>query len=203
MSETKMSAIEMALAAAKARKAAKEAVGIEDEASRPKRTETASAVRAEKQAQIAAERAERKAAREAQKVLRDAERATTKAAGSAHMKKVENARARLPQLSAEAELTYNEIIGNYSGPTVAAIADHLKLYVRLSATQRASAGAAIPVGTTVRIVGGDSKYIDSVGVVTKSQKLRSFVKVEGVRKDVYVFTSDLSVVEEQQVAVAV
>lgn len=208
MSETKMSAIEMALAAAKARKAAKEAAGALEES--PQQTQPRSkapglspAERAEKQAQLAAERAERKARREQEKAQRDATRAATRSTGSAHMKKVESARSKLQPLSSEAELAYNEIIGNFSGPVVATIAEHLKLYVRLSATQRAASGAAIPVGTTVRITGGDSKHLNEVGVVTKSQKLRSYVKVEGLRKDVYVFTSDLTVVEEQSTAVAV
>lgn len=237
MTETKLSAIEKALAAAKARKAAKEAAGLIEEAPAPKAKKepkpkaekptkapkaakepkaktvdpTKEAAKAErlaakaaKMAELEAQRAERKAAREAKKVEREATRAAAKSApGSAHMKKVEKARAKLLPLSSEAELLYSEIIGNFGGPMVNAIAEHLKLHVRMSATKRATEGAALPIGTTVRIINGDAKYLNMVGTVVKSQKLRSFVKVEGVRKDVYVFTADLKVVDEAQLAVAV
>ena len=237
MTETKLSAIEKALAAAKARKAAKEAAGLTEETPAPKAKKepkpkaekptkapkaakepkaktvdpTKEAAKAErlaakaaKMAELEAQRAERKAAREAAKAEREATRAAAKSApGSAHMKKVEKARAKLLPLSSEAELLYSEIIGNFGGPMVNAIAEHLKLHVRMSATKRATEGAALPIGTTVRIINGDAKYLNMVGTVVKSQKLRSFVKVEGVRKDVYVFTADLKVVDEAQLAVAV
>ena len=237
MTETKLSAIEKALAAAKARKAAKEAAGLTEETPAPKAKkepkpkaekptkapkaakepkaktvdpakEAAKAERlaakAAKMAELEAQRAERKAAREAAKAEREATRAAAKSApGSAHMKKVEKARAKLLPLSSEAELLYSEIIGNFGGPMVNAIAEHLKLHVRMSATQRATEGKALPVGTTVRIINGDAKYLNMVGTVVKSQKLRSFVKVEGVRKDVYVFTADLKVVADADMAVAV
>ena len=240
MTETKLSAIEKALAAAKARKAAKEAAGLTEETPAPKAKKepkpkaekptkptkapkaakepkaktvdpTKEAAKAErlaakaaKMAELEAQRAERKAAREAKKAEREATRAAAKSTpGSAHMKKVEKARAKLLPLSSEAELLYTEIIGNFGGPMVAAIAEHLKLHVRMSATKRATEGAALPVGTTVRIIGGEAKYLNKVGTVVKSQKLRSFVKVDGVRKDVYVFTADLKVVDEAQLAVAV
>lgn len=237
MTETKLSAIEKALAAAKARKAAKEAAGLTEETPAPKAKKepkpkaekptkapkaakepkaktvdpTKEAAKAErlaakaaKMAELEAQRAERKAAREAKKAEREATRAAAKSApGSAHMKKVEKARAKLLPLSSEAELLYSEIIGNFGGPMVNAIAEHLKLHVRMSATKRATEGAALPIGTTVRIINGDAKYLNMVGTVVKSQKLRSFVKVEGVRKDVYVFTADLKVVDEAQLAVAV
>lgn len=237
MTETKLSAIEKALAAAKARKAAKEAAGLTEETPAPKAKKepkpkaekptkapkaakepkaktvdpTKEAAKAErlaakaaKMAELEAQRAERKAAREAKKVEREATRAAAKSApGSAHMKKVEKARAKLLPLSSEAELLYSEIIGNFGGPMVNAIAEHLKLHVRMSATKRATEGAALPIGTTVRIINGDAKYLNMVGTVVKSQKLRSFVKVEGVRKDVYVFTADLKVVADADLAVAV
>lgn len=239
MTETKLSAIEKALAAAKARKAAKEAAGLTEETPAPKAkakkepkpkaekptkapkaakepkaktvdpTKEAAkaerlAAKAAKMAELEAQRAERKAAREAKKAEREATRAAAKSApGSAHMKKVEKARAKLLPLSSEAELLYSEIIGNFGGPMVNAIAEHLKLHVRMSATKRATEGAALPIGTTVRIINGDAKYLNMVGTVVKSQKLRSFVKVEGVRKDVYVFTADLKVVADADLAVAV
>lgn len=237
MTETKLSAIEKALAAAKARKAAKEAAGLTEETPAPKAkkepkpkaekptkapkaakepkakaTDPAKeaakaerlAAKAAKMAELEAQRTERKAAREAAKAEREANRAAAKSApGSAHMKKVEKARAKLLPLSSEAELLYTEIIGNFGGPMVAAIAEHLKLHVRMSATQRATEGKALPVGTTVRIIGGEAKYLNKVGTVVKSQKLRSFVKVDGVRKDVYVFTADLKVVADADLAVAV
>lgn len=230
MSETKMSAIEEALAKARARKAAKEAAGLLPEtpvpvadrpkkaAKEPKPTKEATvdpdreaakaekaAARAAKQAQLEADREVRRQAREARKAEK-AEKAATKATAaprSAHMKKVENARAKLMALNSEAELIYNEVTANFSGVMVNAIAEHLKLYVRMSSTQRAQSGTAFPVGTKVTITGGDPKHIGKVGTVTKSQKLRTFVDV-GERKEVYIFTTDAKAVEETaQVAVAV
>ena len=154
--------------------------------------------------ELDAQRSERKAAREAAKAEREANRAAASSApGSAHMKKVEKARTKLLPLSSEAELLYTEIIGNFGGPMVAAIAEHLKLHVRLSATQRATEGKALPVGTTVRIIGGEATHLNKIGTVVKSQKLRSFVKVAGIRKDVYVFTADLKIVASADLAVAV
>jgi len=162
------------------------------------------AAKAAKMAELEAARAARKVEREAKKAEREATRAAAKSSpGSAHMKKVEKARAKLPTLSSEAELLYTEIVGNYGSHMVATIAEHLKLHIRMSATKRAAEGAALPVGTTVRIIGGDPKFANKVGTVVKSQKLRSFVKVEGVRKDVYVFTSDLKVIADADLAVAV
>lgn len=226
MSETKMSAIEEALAKARARKAAKEAAGLLPEspapvAERPKKAakepkpakeavspdrEAAKAAKAEaraaKQAQLEADREARRQAREARKAEKAATKATA-APRSAHMKKVENARAKLLALNSEAELIYNEVTANFSGLMVNAIADHLKLYVRMSSTQRAQAGTAFPIGTKVTIMGGDPKHIGKVGIVTKSQKLRTFVDV-GERKEVYIFTTDAKAVEETaQSAVAV
>ena len=237
MTETKLSAIEKALAAAKARKAAKDAAGITEETPVPKakkepkpKTEKPTrspkaakepkaktvdpakeavkaerlATKAAKMMELDAQRSERKAAREAAKAEREANRAAASAApGSAHMKKVEKARTKLLPLSSEAELLYTEIIGNFGGPMVAAIAEHLKLHVRLSATQRATEGKALPVGTTVRIIGGEATHLNKIGTVVKSQKLRSFVKVAGIRKDVYVFTADLKIVASADLAVAV
>ena len=119
------------------------------------------------------------------------------------MKKVENARSKLMTLNSEAELVYNEITANYSGVMVNAIAEHLKLYVRMSSTQRAQSGAAFPIGTKVTITGGDPKHIGKVGIVTKSQKLRTFVDV-GERKEVYIFTTDAKMIAaDAELAVAV
>ena len=226
MSETKMSAIEEALAKARARKAAKEAAGILPEspvpaAEKPKKAakepkpakesispdrEAAKAakaeVRAAKQAQLEADREARRQAREARKAEKSSTKATA-APRSAHMKKVENARSKLMTLNSEAELVYNEITANYSGVMVNAIAEHLKLYVRMSSTQRAQSGAAFPIGTKVTITGGDPKHIGKVGIVTKSQKLRTFVDV-GERKEVYIFTTDAKMIAaDAELAVAV
>jgi hypothetical protein len=221
MSETKMSAIEEALAKARARKAAKEAAGLLPESpvvaapkkaaakenkptkeqTNPDRAAEKANERAAKQAQLEADREVRRQAREARK----AEKAATKAAAaprSAHMKKVENARAKLMSLNSEAELIYNEIVANYSGMMVNAIAEHLKLYVRMSSTQRAQSGAAFKIGAKVTITGGDPKHIGKVGTVTKSQKLRTFVDV-GERKEVYIFTTDAKLTAEETLAVAV
>jgi hypothetical protein len=150
---------------------------------------------------VAAELEAKRAARAAKKAEKAAAR-TEAANRPAHMKKVENARAKLPPLNQEAELVYNEIITNFGGTTVTAIAEHLKLYVRMSSTQRAMNGKPLEAGATVQVIGGDPKFIGKIGTVVSSQKLRTFVKIDGVKKDIYMFTTDLKV-QEAQVAVAV
>lgn len=242
---TKLSAIERALAAAKARKAAKDAAGIttdtgtEEATSKPtkaKKSEQPAAAKARKAAANAelseiqrdearskrdAERVERAnakaaklAALEAEKAARKASRETAKAEKAAareaakatkvpaHMKKVEKAAAKLPRLNGESQLHVNDIVANFSADQIAAIALHLQHHNRVAATARA-ATVKLENGDTVRIVGGDPKYIGMTGTIDRAQRIRCYVAVPGVRKPVYLFTSDVQRVEAAAEAVAV
>lgn len=234
----KMSAIDRALAAAKARKAAKEAAGIVDEAPAPK-AKAAAKPKAEKAPKAAkvkaadpdkeAQAAERAAAREARKADRGAAKAAEEAAKEevraakraareakkaekleaktdkkpAHMKKVERARAKLNKLSTEAELIFSEVVGNFGVTAIEDIAEHLMVHARAYKTQRALTQTQLPLGATVKIVGGDRRYIGMTGTVVHSQKLRAKVEVEGVAKPVYLYTGEAIEVAADQLAVAV
>ena len=243
MSESvKLSAIDRALAAAKARKAAKEAAGIEPEvtvAPKAKKVPAPKApkVKAEKLvdptvlearaakaaarakaaklaqfeasrarfqvvlrqqgakaaalAQFEADRAARLSAREA----KAAHRAATKAvvAGLAHLKKVDRAMAKLPQLNEEMQKEFNGIISNFGLPQLEVLAMHLQLHTRTEKTLRATKGGPLPLGATVTIIGGDPRFIGKTGTVVTSQKLRATVAVEGAKKPVYIYTSEAKV----------
>lgn len=204
--DTKLSAIDKALAAAKARKAAK---GTSD--STPPADVAEAKPKKETQPDFAkAQRAEAlKAAREAAKVQREAERAVRRAnkeanpKGPVHMKKVARAAEKLPPLGTDAaERIFNEITVNFGSAAISALALHLQHFNRTKATERAL-GQKVEAGTRVSIVSGDPRYIGMTGTVDRAQRIRCYVNVPGVRKPVYLFTSDVAVLPaESEVAVA-
>lgn len=222
-SNSKMTAIERALAAAKARKAAKAAeegtepdkatvsehpvarserkaaankalTAEQREAAKAKREEertARAASKAEKAAADAAAKSEKKAAREAAKAEKAAARLAAKADRKpAHMKKVERARAKLPALAEEATRLFDEITTNLSIQQIEVIAGHLLVQARAMRTMRAQGAVAPKLGETVRIVGGDPKFVGMTGEVVHSHKLRLLVKVEGLKKPVYLYTGE-------------
>lgn len=204
--DTKLSAIDKALAAAKARKAAKEG-------SSPPPAPTAKEPKAKKETQPDFAKAQRsealKAAREAAKVQREAERAVRRAnkdanpKGPVHMKKVAKAAEKLPPLGSEsAERIFNEITVNFGAAVISALALHLQHFNRTKATERAL-GQKVEAGARVSIVSGDPRYIGMTGTVDRAQRIRCYVNVPGVRKPVYLFTSDVAVLPaEEAVAIA-
>lgn len=192
-----MSAIDKALAAAVARKAAKE--GLEAEPAK-------SSAKSKKQAVDSASRQALKAQRDEERLIRrqrkeDARAAKKLAMGSnpPHMKKLDKAAAALPQLREAAQLTFNEITVNYSASEITALALHLQHFNRVKATERAL-NQTIEAGQTVRIVGGDPKYIGLTGTVFKAQRIRCYVEIQSAKKPIYMFTSDVELLEEQQSA---
>ena len=210
VTNTKMSAIDRALAAAKARKAAKESgetsvsdtlptvtVTEEDLKSDLGREALKAARAAEKQVKLAKleeERIARRAARAAKKAAREAA-----SAKPAHMKKVERAASKLPNLSSEAQVTFSDITSNFSGEQITALALHLQHHQRVTATTRA-VNTKLAVGQSVRIVGGDPKHLGKTGTVDRVQRIRCYVAVAGMEKPLYCFTSDVSVVVDQDTA---
>lgn len=149
------------------------------------------AERAERKAQLEAQRAERKAASDAKRAAAKAEReAKAQPRGPAHMKKVDKAAARLPALSAEAQTKLNELRLEISNVDMTVLALHLQHHVRVAATYKAH-GRKFVNGQGVRIVGGDPRYIGQVGTIDQARNIRCFVNVPGVKKPVYVFTSDI------------
>jgi len=191
--DTKMSELDKAIAAAKARKAQKAtgapatATGSTEKVTKKNDAEKAQKLAERKAAQErrATERAEKRAAA---LLLREASRKP------AHMSKVEKAAAKLPGLTPEADLVFNDIITNFGRAQVAALAAHLEFFNRKSATERALA-QKLEVGSVVRIVSGDPRYVGKTGVVSRAQRIRCYVEVDGLDKPCYLFTSDVEVIQ--------
>jgi len=199
-----VSAIDRALAAAKARKAAKEASSPSPMPRKAEKTEhkpdaeAKAAAKAEKEAQKAARKAEREVQRAARKAVKDANKADKK---PAHMKKVERALSKLASLNEATQLLFNEITCNIGAAQIDALALHLQHYNRQMATVNAMKSQMLRIGETVRITGGDPKFIGMVGKVVKSRQLRAKVEVAGQKKLVYIFTGQAEVVSQPAVAV--
>jgi hypothetical protein len=198
------SAIDKAIAKAQARKAAKAGVTDNEGTLTPvvKRVAKEKPVKAPKAAKVPdaekvaakaakdAERAARKLERDAARALKRSEREAAKP--SAHMSKVERAASKLPALTEEAQVMFSDITSNLGRDQVAAIALHLGHFNRVQATQRALS-QKVAAGDEVRILGGDPRYVGMTGTVSKAQRIRCYVTVEGVNKPIYLFTSDVDV----------
>ena len=207
MSETnkpadQISAIDKAIANAQARKAMKNGTdtnatqtpGAPGEPKRPRLSDEEKAARqATKDAERASKKVERDAARDARKAAKNDEKRTP------HMSKVEKAASKLPEITEAAQSTVNEITANFSAAVVASIAAHLNHFNRVNATERAL-NQKVATGDTVRIVSGDARYVGREAVVSKAQRIRCYVDIEGVNKPVYLFTSDVEVVTPAAVA---
>ena len=153
------------------------------------------AARAEAKAKLEAERAERKAAGEAKRAAAKAERDSKKQQrGPAHMKKVEKAAARLPKLSQDVQQMLSSITGSLGLIDMTVLALHMQHYVRVQQTAAAH-GRKFTNGQRVRFVGGDARYIGMTGEIDQARNIRCFVTVPGVKKPVYVFSSDIEPAE--------
>ena len=202
-SNVNISAIDRALAAAKARKAAKDSVNDESTPMPRKAEKVEPKVkvdRAEKDAAKAARKAERDAAREARKAAKEAEKANKK---PAHMKKVERALSKLPSLNEPTQLIFNEATCNLSAQQLDALAQHILHHNRTMATTNAMKSEMLRIGDTVRITGGDPKFVGMVGTVVKSRQLRAKVQVPGFDKLVYIFTGQAEPVAQENKIAAV
>jgi len=215
----KTSAIERALAAAKARKAAKasedtgdlEMEATEESPSPKTKVKAAKPTDEEKAAKKAArdaERAQRAAAKEAAeaakaeaKAAKEAEKAAAKAAkeaakkGPSHMKKVEKARAKLPALPSAMATLFDDITSNHAAGSIEVFAQHLLVQARALRTLRATESSQLPLGATVRITGGEPKFVGMTGKVVHSHKLRAKVEVEGLKNPVYIYTGEAELAE--------
>lgn len=211
-STTKLSAIERALEAAKARKAQREAEdGPQDEVTETK--VKASAAAAEKVKKVTSPdfaKQQKKealtAARSAAKAVRDAERQKRREEKAAravnknptHMKKVARAASKLPALNESAQTHFDELTTNLGRVQIAALALHLQHFNRMKATEM-SAGRRFKTGQQVRIVAGDLDNLNKIGTIESARPLRVFVNVPGVKKPVYVFTSEVELVNDASV----
>jgi len=205
--DTKLNAIDAAIAAAQARKNAKDAAAgkpakvkgekVAKEPKEPKRPRLTDEEKTARQVAKDEERAARKVARDAARAEKRAEKEANRKAP--HMSKVEKARAKLPALTAEAEVMFQEIVTNAPAAQVAALALHLAYFNRVQATQRALT-QKLTAGDSVRIVGGDPRFIGMTGTVNKVQRIRCYCDVPGMSKPIYLFTSDVEVIESEATA---
>lgn len=206
-----MSKIDAAIAAAKARKAARgEPEGLvvmakpakvpkepktPKEPKEPKKVKPPKEEREAKVAELERLRAERKAAKEVERqVLAEAKAAAKK---PAHVAKLDRAAAKLPKMSATAEEIFGDVTVNLSREQIDALAQHLMHWNRVKATVAAST-AKIEVGQEVRIVSGDKRYLGFTGTVAKAQRIRCYVDIPELEKTVYLFTSDVEVLEAEE-----
>jgi len=202
LTDAAVSDIDKALAAAQARRAAKAAGSTETDnteecpvttatgeapaakPAKPRLSDAERAVRDEARKQAAAER----------KTVREAARAERKANNVvrvAHMAKVEKAAERLLPLGDAAELIFNESTTNLSAAELANLANHISHYNRVKATERAVT-QKLDVGQIVNVTGGDPRYIGRVGTLAKVQRIRVYVTVDGLSKDLYLFSSEVT-----------
>jgi hypothetical protein len=139
-----------------------------------------------------AKRAERKAAREAKKAAKAAERA---AKGSGD-KLVAKAMAKLPTLDDGLAALVAQIVEctKAHSASIAAVVDHLKFAANVAGRAQAKAVEVEP-GDAVRIVGGNPKFVGMVGIVERAAKLRCHVAVPGKDTTIYLFNSDVEVID--------
>ena len=190
--DTSLTAIDQALTAAKrTRSKGSKVASTEAKVARPR---LSAEEREARKTQLATDRAARKVTRIAAREARRAAKVSGKA--PAHMVKVMRAAEKLPVLEDRGAEIFNEITTNFSRAQVAAIAQHLTHFNRVMATSNALS-AKLNVGDTVTFVGGDAKYVGLTGTVERVQRIRAYITVEGFKKPIYVFTSDVALLAGQ------
>jgi len=216
MTTPHLSAIDKALAAAKARKEAKASVTPDTTDEAPAKAPKAKAPKAPKEPTpkvkklISAERLAAKELREQARRAVELERAARKAAradkkaarlaalverGTPHLKKVNNARAKLPKMNGSVQESYDELVSNFAAGQLEALAAHLALAAREKKTVAAACAVRLPLGATVTVTGGDPRWIGKVGTVVHSQPLRAKVQVPGMERLVYIYNGEASLIE--------
>lgn len=173
------------------------------EAAKAQRETEREAAKAKRDAEREAKKGERAQAREAKKTEREAKRAEKLAARQpAHLAKLEKARARLPKLTENGENVILAAQGQYSGGVALtaaesmAVAEHLIFEARSQQTH-AALGLKLEEGSTVRVTTG--KFAGKTGTVEKASRIRCHVRIPGVDKIAYLFTSDVEVFEPETV----
>jgi len=195
--DSKLSAIDKALAAAKARKAMKDSQDAPQDAAEKNTTKvvTDNVVKAAKNAERDATRESARAQRTKEREARRAAKATDLANKKpAHMKKIASAAAKLPTLSQSAQILFSDITSNLPNDQVIAVALHLQHFNRTKATERAL-GQRVTAGQQVRITAGDPRYVGKTGTIARAQRIRCYVTIPGIKREVYLFTSDVEIVE--------
>ena len=193
----KLTAIDKALAMAKTRKETKGTLEEAHTSSKPKvvRIKLGAAEKAAANLIKTTERVERQKVLKSQRDERRLAKKVTLSSGKQpHMKKIEKAFSTLPVINDETQLVINGITSSFSAAQITAIALHLQHFNRVKATERAL-NQTLTQGQRIRIVSGVQKYVGMVGTVDRAQRIRCFVSIPGVHKLVYLFTSDVELIE--------
>ena len=140
-----------------------------------------------------------KAVRDAAREVKKAQKAAEKAAKSvdklpAHMGKVEKAGAALPQMDDSTLAAYDLVRGgDLTEGQLAILVAHLGHYNRVRATVR-SADCKLVEGQTVEIIASDRdpRLIGKRGTISQVRKIRVLVTVPGMRKEAYLFAADVA-----------
>ena len=173
-------------------------IAVAKETARQEEKTTRARLTAEQKTQRAEEKVALKEAKKIERERLRSERLALKSTSKkpAHMSKVTKAADRLPLLNSVADDIFQDVTTNLSRDQVAALAAHLNHFNRVQATERALS-QRVELGMNVRITGGDPRFIGLEGTVSKAQRIRCYVEVENVKKPIYLFTSDVEVIEEE------
>ena len=210
-------AIDRAIAAAKARVAAKAAAGNAQVTEKAEKIEKAPKVKkdkvvkgavAEKDSTKEEKKAVRDQERAAAKELRDAARATKKSENEeakiakntvpAHMIKVTKAGAKLPILDDATRSAFEFVTtAGLTEGQMAILGAHLAHFNRTQATQR-STEVHLTEGQHVEIISSDRdpRLIGRRGTITQVRKIRVLVNMEDTDKEAYLFCSDVTPISE-------
>ena len=114
----------------------------------------------------------------------------------AHMAKIEKILGSLPVLFGDAKTVY-VAANQLSTADLNNLLAHISVAIRqrgvLALAESTANGttAALAVGDTVRVVSGQPRFVGQVGKVTKMQRIRCYVQLEGQDKPTYLFISDV------------
>jgi transcription antitermination factor NusG len=195
------------LEAQKAKLAAKpkpEAKDLKLDTSNSLRQVVAGNIRAEKKAASLAAKNERLAKREARRIVRAEKKAAKAAEREAKASKGDKATlkaaAKLPTLDANLAALVAQIVECTSAhsASISAVVDHLRFAANVAGRAQAK-NVEVEPGDTVRIVGGRPQFVGMVGVVERAAKLRCHVMVPGKETTIYLFNSDVEVVNADEV----
>lgn len=199
-----LSEIDKAIQAVQRRKAARgeqtaatpiaSAEGAAKASRKPRLTDEAKQARAaDRITELAARRIERATARAARTQAKQANKRP------AHLAKVARAAEMLTPLGQAATLLFNEATANLTAAELSALAAHINQFNREKATVRALA-VRLSAGQRVTFTGGDPRFVGKNGTVTRAQRIRAYVLIDGAAKATYVFTSDVEQLVEQAAA---
>lgn len=100
----------------------------------------------------------------------------------AHLAKIDKVAAQLPPLSEDANAVFTAA-NNLSTADMCAVLAHTNIAIRkrgiIAAGQNSAKGIKLAEGMRVRIVSGTPKFRGKTGTLTKVQRIRCYVKVDG------------------------